>query len=396
MRTVIIGAGIAGLWLAEQLAHAGDTVTVLEKYDYIGGRILTSDDGRELGAGRIHASHHRVHALLRRFGLHTTPLGTAVTWRSAETHKEEPNEFEAAIQPILAVLSQLPPRTLATHTLRELTESILGAQQARLLLERFPYRGETEVLRADLAIQSFATEMGTHHGYTVVTEGFSALTDRLAAAARAAGATIHLQSPVAAVTRATRRTYHIHVEGRPNPFTADRVIAATHVAALRKIAPFNRSPVIRHIQMTPLIRIYAKYAQPFRKSRTVTDSPLRYVIPVAPKIVMISYTEGRDTEPWANLRGDALRDAVTTETRALYGPRTPAPLWAKAAEWSDGCSYWTPGTYDPVVASRVALQPFREWPGLHMTGESFSVGQQAWVEGALAHAEQLLALLSPR
>ena len=79
MRTIIIGAGIAGLWLAEQLARRGDTVTVLEKYDYIGGRILTSDDGRELGAGRIHDSHHRVHALLRRFGLHTTPLDTAVT-----------------------------------------------------------------------------------------------------------------------------------------------------------------------------------------------------------------------------------------------------------------------------------------------------------------------------
>jgi monoamine oxidase len=54
MRTIVIGGGIAGLWIANKLVRQGDDVTVLEKYDYIGGRVLTSKYGYELGAHGHH------------------------------------------------------------------------------------------------------------------------------------------------------------------------------------------------------------------------------------------------------------------------------------------------------------------------------------------------------
>ena len=57
-RTVIIGAGLAGLAAARELQHSGHEVIVLEARERIGGRISTSlkwkDAPLDLGASWIH------------------------------------------------------------------------------------------------------------------------------------------------------------------------------------------------------------------------------------------------------------------------------------------------------------------------------------------------------
>lgn len=58
MTTLVIGAGMAGLAAADSLHKAGETVTVLEARNRIGGRVHTdrsfSDIPVELGAEFIH------------------------------------------------------------------------------------------------------------------------------------------------------------------------------------------------------------------------------------------------------------------------------------------------------------------------------------------------------
>jgi monoamine oxidase len=58
MSTLIIGAGMAGLAAARDLHDAGQTVTVLEARERIGGRVYTNHDFAaipvEFGAEFIH------------------------------------------------------------------------------------------------------------------------------------------------------------------------------------------------------------------------------------------------------------------------------------------------------------------------------------------------------
>jgi monoamine oxidase len=396
--TVIVGAGIAGLWLAEQIATRGHRVLVLEKYDYFGGRVLTSaKHGVEVGAGRVHERHWRVGTLLKRFSLDTVPLSTKVDWRSIGSDTAEPASLEETWAPIIAQIVRLSPRTLATHTLRELADRILGRRAAKALLDRYPYRAEVEKMRADLGIASFHAEMGTRAGYFGVRGGLTQLTDALVAACRAAGVRFRTG---AAVTRVDPSVdgYEIHLADGENPVKTRRVILATHVAALTKMElPAEvRAGDLARLGMAPLTRVYATY--PIHKEaawfadlpKTVTDSPLRYIIPINPAkgMIMISYVDDRDTAAWKGLKGPALVTAIQSELRRLFPERSiPEPTWMHAYEWTDGCTYWRPGLYNP---REVAVRLMHPAAGLWIAGESLSVGQQAWMEGALAVAEDVL------
>lgn len=394
--TIVVGAGIAGLWIANRLAQAGERVTVLEAYGKPGGRVLTSRHGYELGAGRIHASHRRVHTLLRRYRLHTVPLGTSLNWHPVG-EPSRPNTFDAEWAAVCGALRRLRPELLATHTLRQLAEAVLGKVRATSLLEQYPYRAEIDRLRADVGLQAFEHEMKSHRGFTIVHEGLSAMIDGLVRDLRAAGGLLRLNTKVVDVEHAGSDRYRVRLE-RGAPLTADRVILALHATALRSLPVTTNMPALDHLVMAPLIRIYAQYPGGWRYPREVTDSPLRYVIPVDPAkgIVMISYTDDRDTKRWSGLSGEELVAAIQPEVRRLYGRHLPDPEWVRAAEWHEGATYWRPGCYSPARMSRAALQPRGDMPGLFCCGESFSPTQQAWMEGALAHAELLWELLERR
>lgn len=390
MRTIVVGAGIAGLWIAEQLALRGDQVTVLEKTDRVGGRIETSAIGLEIGAGRIAQTHCHVRKLARRFGLTLFPLPAGGLWKAIGDTYSQPNTFDETWRAILQKIATLDPQVLATHTLRELAVKTMGPAFAEHLLLQFGYRAETEVLRADLGLRAFRGEMGAT-AFLGLRGGLEQLITGLAAAAKKAGATIRLNTKVLDISP----TYD--VKTAEGTLSADRVILAIPSFAAAKLPCLRSFKPLRHLQMEPLTRIYAKFATSWcLKERLVTDSPLRYIIPIIPElgIVMISYTESQDTQRFKGLSGLALIEALTYELLRLFPEQgMPVIIWAAAYEWPHGCTYWLPGAYDPAAASAAALQPFpKTQPHLHLCNESYSL-RQAWIEGALEHAAALLSLI---
>ena len=396
MRTIVVGAGIAGLWLADQLVERGDTVTVLEKDSRIGGRIATSKHGYEIGAGRIATNHTLTMGLIKRFGLKTIPLGHEVFWKGLDDKQTIPNTFSAAWAPVIEALAKAPAAVQATETLRSLAKKTIGPELTNNILAQFGYRAETDTLRADLGIHSFQEEMGGTASFVVVAGGLSQIVDGLS---KTKGIDVRLNTAAQDVKR-NGDVYTVLTQDK-NVYECDRVILAMPSPALKKLPCLRGLKTLDYLQMKPLTRIYAQTVGPspaFLTKRTVTDSPLRYIIPVNPDkgLLMISYIESEDTAFWRGLKGPALIAKLQKELRRLYPTeQIPEFKWARAYEWSGGCTYWIPhaDVYDPATESKRALRPFPSTlPNLHLCGESFSL-RQAWIEGALEHAAALLDLL---
>jgi hypothetical protein len=418
----IIGGGLAGLYAAREIAkqHPKASIAVFEKYRVFGGRVLTFREGPyqwEAGAGRIHSSHKLVRSLLKQYRLKEVPISSEVGWVETYGSPLVPNHWEESLPTWLSEIARLPANELAEHTLFEILIKIFGEEKAKKIVAPFPYYGEIYTLRADLAIQSFKREMGTHEHYSVSAEGYDMLIGSLIDDCDNHGVTLQTHWDLKAAAPEGDAIHLWFAIGSPKEkderemkqILAKKAIFALHRDALAKINLFSSWPLLHKVKMEPLHRIYAVF--PKSKDghvwfedlgRFVTDTPIRYFIPINPKqgITMISYTDGKDTEAWTNLaygadpKNETLGFLLTEECRRLFPSKDiPFPVFLKSHPWDSGCTYWLPGDYDVEKASRDSLQPFGDsLPNVYVCGESFSL-RQAWMEGALENTRDLLRLL---
>jgi monoamine oxidase len=386
-------------------------VILLEKEKHTGGRVFTyySPDSPgmqwEEGAGRISTQHTKTLSLLKKYGLHTAPISSDSDWLSPKSAKSAksalriPNPFDDLCEIYLDPLKALDPHLLASHTIEQLLKKTVGPLKTERFLSLFPYYAETHTLRADLALRSFDEEMG-HHEFVVCQEGLSALTAAMAAEFLERGGEIHHG---VTITGCSEKGSKMIVEVEHNhdtqhgqgTYDSAAVVLTMPCDVLKKII---RAPVLQHVGMEPLVRIYAVFplqnGKPwFQDQKIVTDSPLRYIIPIHPKqrSIMISYTEGPDANHWSRLPKADLTKELMKEVRRLFPDRSiPDPTMVVRYPWAQGCSYWLPGDYDVEEQSHASLQPNPHVP-LFLAGESFAV-KQCWMESALEQADHLVAL----
>jgi protoporphyrinogen oxidase len=418
MNTIVIGAGIAGLTVAEALASRGEHVTLIEKYGVVGGRIATmhreAKDGipalqYEIGAGRIFYKHNRVLKLIREMKLGVYPISMEGTeWRGKSTgYASEPNDFTILFSELGKLLQTLPD--LGTFTIAELLKKVAPPEFQMALTLKYPYWSEINMMRADLALESFEKggTMEAHDAtsYLGVVEGLYAITNGLAEKAKKAGVTLLTHHHVSDIHLVGKHSYEVVGEkGKKEAFAlqAKRVVVATCRCTAGSFPSLKSIPLFKLLDTEPLIRIYAVYPKVKGKvwfagmGKVITDSPLRHVIPINEEkgLIMISYTDGKDCEVWSKLEQKDLEKKMAMEVEKVFG-KVPAPLYLKMHEWGAGCTYWKPGKYDPVEMGELAYQPFKAYPTLHLCGESYSM-QQAWIEGALESAEGLLKKILPK
>ena len=407
---VIVGAGIAGLYCGIELAKKGKSVCILEKYSYLGGRVVTYHQGKiswENGAGRISDSHRLVHSLLKRYGLKTYPLSEKQLFID-EDGSQSINTFPTLFQPILKEISNLPSDILSNTTLEQIMEKTYGVKKAHALLAEFPYRAEVSVLRADLAIKAFTNtgEMSSYGGYSVVVGGLSLLIQAMANEFKKHGGIIKMGYEMIGISQNDKHT-KVAIECRVDRRSADviyanQVILALHAAALKSCPDTRHFPPLKHLVMKPLLRTYAIFPIENGSSwfvdleRCVTAGPIRYFIPIDVKkgVAMVSYTDADDAEflmkKLEKEGEEALGQFRVGELRAMFPSRyIPNYLFFKAHPWYSGCTYWTPGDYDPQRLSKEVMHPDKYLPSVYVCGESFSL-KQAWMEGALEHASDML------
>ena len=390
---ILVGAGIAGLRVGLETLRKNPTsrICILEQYGGVGGRMWTHKKGQkqwEIGAGRIAATHTKVLDLIRHYGLHTVPIRGG-SYRVTQDGFV-PNSFDSLISTWIQPLTSLGPSVLGRHTLLQLLTRIHGPKSAHDFASLFPYWSELYTLRADLAIQSFQAEFGPTAAFLGCVEGLQTITKRMAADFVALGGDIRLNTTVTDVRNGT-----VFLKDKA-PLTAPKIVLALPADAMRSLRSV-RVPALRHLKMEPLVRMYAVFPKPVWYKdlpRLVTPGPLRYIIPTQ-HAIMISYTDGADAAYWIKKpKGGAQRE-VMAAIRALLPTYTiPDPIEFHIYPWPSGCTYWRPGAYDPVQMIRESLQigGGPSHGGLYACGESLSL-KQAWMEGALDSADDLLRIL---
>ena len=392
---IIVGAGLAGLRTGIEVLkkHPHLQCCILEKYDYVGGRVFTfhkNIPGKgsiswESGAGRISEHHEKVLGLLALYDLHTLPIPSKSHYLSSKDGVAKENYFSALIPVYLDPLRALDPSILAQHTLQELLDKTLGSHVAADFYMKFPYFSEIHSLRADIALEAFHSEMASNKGFFVCKTGLSSLTDAMHDEFIKRGGKIIQKTTLERVVHHNGIWLHCRTDDHKLIlYSAPIVVLALHHAALQQIDGVRTYNILKYLEMEPLLRLYAIF--PVKKGvswfsgmpHTVTDSPIRYIIPIDPSrgIIMISYTDGADTKHW----GKEDEDRVMQEIRRLFPEKDiPAPIYFKQHLWESGCTYWLPGAYDVKTASQQSLHPMPStFPGLFMCGESFAI-HQCWI-----------------
>jgi len=439
---VVVGAGVAGLWTAAELArrHPSWTVAVFEKYKTFGGRLMSyapkpkrASSARapcesipcsspvrwEAGAGRVHESHRRTHALLKDHGLHTIGIGAELGYKPAAEALVMKNIFESvALKIFIAPLARLGKEVLARHTLDELLRLVYAPAKVAELEGMYEYSSELKSVRADCALEAFLGSLGTHAGYSVVAEGFSELVARMLAALPADRVVVlgrHTLTEVRAGPAGATDCVFTYGDHKTVIVRAKRACVLTlHSTALHQVAPFQTYGPLRHLKTEPLLRIYMMFTVGKKGAwfkglgKVVFPDGLRYMIPIdeSKGVIMISYTDGADTKHYRELvekYGDESRElasAVMEDVRRWWPViHVPSPTYTKAHYWKEGCTYWQPlQKRDAYVSAedlaRLVRRPYpRSLSGVYVAGESYSAKNQCWVEGALETAEAVVKMI---
>jgi hypothetical protein len=423
---IVVGSGIAGLYVAQQLSNKNPkwTIAICERYKGLGGRTYSySPPGFEgvsweMGAGRVHKSHKLLMNLIKKYKLTWIPISDEIAYQKSPGAPLEPNLFESVFIPIyLEPLSRLSPKLLATHTIYELLELFYGPHAANEILNPFPYRAEVFTLRADLALQSFlgGGEMSSHKGYGVLKEGFGELVARMRADLESRGCVVLQRHRVLNLKKGPGNTTDLEIQfGYDDPKSSGKivlraekaVVLALHRDAVAELPAFQGWKTLDRLKCEPLLRTYAIF--PTKNGRTwfsglpriVTPERPRYILPMNPEkgAIMISYTDAQDTKQYMKIQekdGDkALESVILKDVRRLFPSLyIPKPLFFKSHPWTVGATYWLPGDYSAEKESLESAHPLpSKLPNVWLCGESWGL-RQAWVEGALESAELCLKVI---
>jgi monoamine oxidase len=125
-------------------------------------------------------------------------------------------------------------------------------------------------------------------------------------------------------------------------------------------------------------------------SKIVTPDPIRFIIPIDHRTIMISYTDGNDAHYWMRKDSAKLEGEVMHHIRSLFPDLDiPDPIFFKTHPWTYGCTYWKPGRYNVIEESDRSLHPDPiHLPGLFLCGESFAP-VQCWMESAIDQSDRM-------
>lgn len=450
---VVVGAGLAGLTAARELAAAGRSVVVLEARDRVGGRTLTRQVGGaalDFGGQWIGPTQDRMFALASELGVNTFK-----TYNSGDNlyHRNGSNSRFSSSTPVLGpVPPDVPGAAEAGVAIALLDDMANGVPRDApwTAAQAEEYDGQTfetwkndhtvsdgGKLLLDIGIEAvFACEPrdvsllfvlfyiaaagnestpGTFERLINVAGGaqesrFVGGSQQLSKAiAGALGASIVTGAPV---RRIVQTGDGVRVEADGTTVSAQRAIVAiaptvTTAIDFEPALPARRAQLIQRYPMGSVIKCQAVYDSPFWRDagltgQVVSDAePVRITFDNTPKDgspgVMLGFIEGQAARTFNELPAAERRAAVLDNFATYFGERARTPLAYEEMSWQN--EIYSRGCYEGYTAPGVLLDygsAIREPVArVHWAGTETSPIWNGYMEGAVRSGERAAGEVLP-
>jgi monoamine oxidase len=435
-RVIVVGAGMAGLVAASELARAGHDPIVLEAQQRVGGRILTLREPfspglwAEAGAMRIPRSHRLTMALVERFGLDVTPftmdndqayccfggnrvraceLPTDPESMGFDVHDHERSRpaaelWAAALEPFATRVAADGDAAwaaiaaehdhLAVREFLELQEWSEGA------IELFGLLFNQEAMMNSSFLELLREELGGYYSDLVYVVGGTDLLPRgylpeLADRIRFGAKMIALDQSTDGVT------VHYRTGAGRFSVTGDYAIVTVPFPVLRHVEvmpSFSRAKqrAIRQLHYDASAKVFLQFRRRFWEDDdgivgggSVTDLAVRNVYypdhgrDTGRGVMLASYTWGEDAQRWGSLSpddriGQALEDVSRIHPQAAEQFEVGASKMWHDDEFAGGAfALFDPGQQTLLHEAIVAPEG-----RVHFAGEHASLSH-AWIQGAI-------------
>lgn len=379
---VVIGAGIAGLYMAYTLRQKEPNarILILEKSHSVGGRTHTMRfAGTNIqcgaGVGRTEKDHlltqllHDLHVPYREY-----------TANKAYNLPFDPPDLRVLTHQLRNASNSSTHTTFRAYAKKQLGTQLYNQYVATTGYSDFEDADASDVLRYYGMDDNYGTSK-------IMFINWGQLVKALVSAVRCQ---IKRDTAVTSITYVTDDQSTIQIHCGPNrQYSARKCIVATTIDALRSLFP--TMPIYKHIHGQPFMRQYAQFSKQSRPfiaeavtTSTIVTPPLQEIIPIDAEkgVYMIAYADNKsalalqphsdDTAYFERCVASALSIPVDHVHITKMSPH-----------------YWDIGThyYDPLQKQYATRQDFikaaqHPQQNVWVVGEAVAL-HQGWVEGAL-------------
>jgi monoamine oxidase len=440
---LVVGAGLAGLTVAETLRDAGASVTVLEARPRVGGRTELMDfEGTafDLGAQWIGPTQRRMIALAERFGMasfKTFHEGERRMWMGGRMRRWtgripslspfELAEMQLSVWKLDRMANKVPveaPWTkddalaLDHRSLAAWRDQQLHTRRSRELFD-ISVRTVLGVEPAEVSALWFLFYMRSGENYLSHTEidggsqesrlvdGAGAFAQRLAAGL---GDRVVLDAPVRAVTQ---RDDHVVLRTDRGEYKGRYVVLCVPPSLLPRVdfdpAPEPaRSRLWGRMPMGATVKVTAVYDRPFWREQGVAgelvsdEGPVSYVVDSTSHdgrvASLLCFVVGRHARAWSMTPKAERLDQVRAQLGKWFGAPGGAPRAMVEKDWAE--DPWTGGcpVCNPVPTTLAVEGSFLRAPmgRVHFAGTETATAWAGYMEGAVQSGERAAAEVQAR